>query len=133
MQNLAVYLKKYRKESILAPLFKLLEALFDLFVPLVIARMIDTDAASNRHLIFLYFGVLLLLAFVGLGFSIVAQFFSAKASVGFAGAVRQAVFDHIQTFSFTELDAIGRDTLSIRCKPASIWGSVCCSAARSSC
>ena len=64
MQNLAVYLKKYRKESILAPLFKLLEALFDLFVPLVIARMIDTDAASNRHLIFLYFGVLLLLAFV---------------------------------------------------------------------
>ena len=53
MQNLAVYLKKYRKESILAPLFKLLEALFDLFVPLVIARMIDTDAASSRHLIFL--------------------------------------------------------------------------------
>ena len=81
MQNLAVYLKKYRKESILAPLFKLLEALFDLFVPLVIARMIDTDAVSNRHLIFLYFGVLLLLAFVGLGFSIVAQFFSAKASM----------------------------------------------------
>ena len=114
MQNLAVYLKKYRKESILAPLFKLLEALFDLFVPLVIARMIDTDAASNRHLIFLYFGVLLLLAFVGLGFSIVAQFFSAKASVGFAGAVRQAVFDHIQTFSFTELDAIGSDTLITR-------------------
>ena len=114
MQNLAVYLKKYRKESILAPLFKLLEALFDLFVPLVIARMIDTDAASNRHLIFLYFGVLLLLAVVGLGFSIVAQFFSAKASVGFAGAVRQAVFDHIQTFSFTELDAIGSDTLITR-------------------
>ena len=114
MQNLAVYLKKYRKESILAPLFKLLEALFDLFVPLVIARMIDTDAASNRHLIFLYFGVLLLLAFVGLGFSIVAQFFSAKASVGFAGAVRQAVFDHIQTFSFTELDAVGSDTLITR-------------------
>ena len=114
MQNLAVYLKKYRKESILAPLFKLLEALFDLFVPLVIARMIDTDAVSNRHLIFLYFGVLLLLAFVGLGFSIVAQFFSAKASVGFAGAVRQAVFDHIQTFSFTELDAVGSDTLITR-------------------
>ena len=114
MQNLAVYLKKYRKESILAPLFKLLEALFDLFVPLVIARMIDTDAVSNRHLIFLYFGVLLLLAVVGLGFSIVAQFFSAKASVGFAGALRQAVFDHIQTFSFTELDAIGSDTLITR-------------------
>lgn len=114
MHNLAVYLKKYRKESILAPLFKLLEALFDLFVPLVIARMIDTDAVSNRHSIFLYFGVLLLLAVVGLGFSIVAQFFSAKASVGFAGALRQAVFDHIQTFSFTELDTIGSDTLITR-------------------
>lgn len=114
MQNLAVFLKKYRKESILAPLFKLLEALFDLFVPLVIARMIDTDAVSNRRLIVMYFGVLLLLAVVGLGFSIVAQFFSAKASVGFAGALRQAVFDHIQTFSFTELDAIGSDTLITR-------------------
>lgn len=114
MHNLAVYLKKYRKESILAPLFKLLEALFDLFVPLVIARMIDTDAVSNRRSIFLYFGVLLLLAVVGLGFSIVAQFFSAKASVGFAGALRQAVFDHIQTFSFTELDTIGSDTLITR-------------------
>ncbi len=65
-------------------------------------------------MIFLYFGVLLLLAVVGLGFSIVAQFFSAKASVGFAGALRQAVFDHIQTFSFTELDAIGSDTLITR-------------------
>ena len=114
MKNLFGYLKKYKKESILAPLFKLLEAMFDLFVPIVVARMINTNAISDRHQIFLYFGVLVLMALVGLGCCIVAQFFSAKASTSIAGDMRQELFDHIQKLSYTELDKLGSDTLITR-------------------
>ena len=115
MRNLAVYLKKYRKESIIAPLFKLLEALFDLFVPLLVARMIDAGgAADGTRTVWLSFGGLLLMAAVGLGCSVIAQYFAAKASTGFGGALRQAMFDHIQSFSYTELDRLGTSTLITR-------------------
>lgn len=115
MHNLAIYLRKFRKECVLAPLFKLLEALFDLLVPLVVARMIDSNAlGSGKKYIFIYFGALIAMAIIGLVFSIVAQFFSAKASCGFAGSLRQALFDHIQSFSFAELDKLGSDTLITR-------------------
>ena len=111
MRNLAVYLKKYRKESIIAPLFKLLEALFDLLVPLVVAKMIDAESGRT---VGLSFGALLLMAAVGLGCCIVAQYYAAKAATGCAGALRQALFDRIQSFSFTELDRLGTDTLITR-------------------
>ncbi len=114
MKNLFVYLKKYKKESILAPLFKLLEALFDLLVPIVVARMINTNASSDKTQIFLCFGLLLLMAAIGLACSTVAQFFSAKASTSIAGDLRQELFDHIQKFSHTELDTLGSDTLITR-------------------
>ena len=115
MRNLAVYLKKYRKESIIAPLFKLLEALFDLFVPLLVARMIDAGGtADGTRTVWLSFGGLLLMAAVGLGCSVIAQYFAAKASTGFGGALRQAMFDHIQSFSYTELDRLGTSTLITR-------------------
>ena len=112
MRALAAYLKPYRKESILAPLFKLLEALFDLLVPLVVARMID--AGSGERTVFLCFAGLIAMAAVGLGCSVLAQYFAAKASVGFAGSLRQALFDHIQSLSYAELDRLGSDTLITR-------------------
>ena len=114
MKNLFSYLKQYKKESILAPLFKLLEAAFDLLVPVVVARMINTNALSNRTQIYLYFGLLILMALVGLACSTVAQFFSAKASTHIAGKLRQDLFDHIQKLSYTELDKLGSDTLITR-------------------
>ena len=115
MRNLAVYLKKYRKESIIAPFFKLLEALFDLFVPLLVARMIDAGGTvDGTRTVWLSFGGLLLMAAVGLGCSVIAQYFAAKASTGFGGALRQAMFDHIQSFSYTELDRLGTSTLITR-------------------
>ncbi len=115
MRSLAVYLKSYTKESILAPLFKLLEVVFDLLVPIVVARMIDVGIANNdRGYIWGCFGVLLLMAALGLLCSITAQYFAAKASVGFAANLRQAVFDHIQRLSFTELDTLGSDTMITR-------------------
>ena len=115
MRSLAVYLKSYTKESILAPLFKLLEVVFDLLVPIVVARMIDIGIANNdRGYIWGCFGVLLLMAALGLLCSITAQYFAAKASVGFAANLRQAVFDHIQRLSFTELDTLGSDTMITR-------------------
>lgn len=114
MKNLFVYLKKYKKESILAPLFKLLEALFDLLVPIVVARMINTNAISDKNQIFLCFGLLILMALVGLACSTVAQFFSAKASTSIAGDLRQELFDHIQKLSYSNLDNLGSDTLITR-------------------
>ena len=114
MKNLFPYLKKYKKESLLAPLFKLLEALFDLLVPLVVARMINTNALEDRTQIFLCFGTLILMALVGLACSTVAQFFSAKASTYIAGDLRQELFDHIQKLSYTNLDNLGTDTLITR-------------------
>lgn len=115
MKSLAVYLKQYRKESVLAPLFKLLEVVFDLLVPIVVAQMIDVGVQNNdRPYILVCFLILILMAAVGMGCSFTAQFFAAKASVGFAASLRQAMFDHVQTLSFTELDTLGSDTLITR-------------------
>ena len=115
MKRLEKFLRPYRRESILAPLFKLLEVVFDLMVPVVVAQIIDVGVAKNdRGYIAEMFFVLLLMAAVGLLCSFTAQFFAAKASVGFATSVRQAMFDHIQGLSFTELDTLGTDTLITR-------------------
>ena len=115
MKSLGVYLKHYKKESIIAPLFKLLEVVFDLLVPMVVAQIIDVGiAGNNRPYIVSRFGILVLMAAVGLCCSFTAQYFAAKASVGCATELRQAVFDHIQALSFTELDTIGTDTLITR-------------------
>ena len=115
MKRLEKFLRPYRRESILAPLFKLLEVVFDLMVPVVVAQIIDVGVAKNDYgYIVEMFFVLLLMAAVGLLCSFTAQFFAAKASVGFATSVRQAMFDHIQRLSFTELDTLGTDTLITR-------------------
>ena len=115
MKNLLPYLKRYTAQSILAPLFKLLEVCIDLLVPLVVAQMINVGVVNNdRSFLLRCFLVLIFMALVGLAFSITAQFFAARASTGFAADLRQAVFDHIQTFSFTELDTLGADTMITR-------------------
>ena len=115
MKRLAEFIRPYMKESILAPLFKLLEVVFDLLVPIVVARMINLGIAfDDRGYITKCFFILLLMAAVGLLCSITAQFFAAKAAVGFATGLRQSVFDHIQSLSFTELDTIGSDTMITR-------------------
>ncbi len=115
MKRLIVYLKKYTKESLLAPLFKLLEALMDLIVPLVIAMIIDQGISNNdSSLNWKCFVFLILLAVLGMLFSFTAQWFAAKASVGFASDVRQKLFDHIQDLSYTKLDQLGTDTLITR-------------------
>ena len=115
MRSLAVYLKNYKKESILAPFFKFLEVVFDLIVPIVIAQIIDVGIANhdNKYIVQRFF-ILILMAALGLASSITAQFFAAKASVGFATKLRQAVYDHVQYLSFTELDTLGTDTLITR-------------------
>ena len=115
MRSLAIYLKSYRKESILAPFFKFLEVVFDLLVPVVIAQIIDVGILGNDRLYIIErFFILILMAAAGLTVSIIAQFFAAKASVGFATKLRQAVYDHIQKLSYTELDTLGTDTLITR-------------------
>lgn len=115
MKKLSVYLKRYTAQSILAPLFKLLEVVFDLLVPLVVARMINVGVgSSDRSVMVQCFFILIGMALLGLACSITAQFFAARASTGFAADLRQAVFDHIQTFSFTELDTLGADTMITR-------------------
>ena len=110
-----MYLKDYKKESILAPLFKLLEAFFELMVPLVMANIIDYGI-SNRNMG--YIGkmglVPLLLGVVGLASSITAQFFAAKAAVGVSTKLRQALFDHIEDLSFTDIDKAGTSTMITR-------------------
>ena len=115
MKQLIMYLKDYKKESILAPLFKLLEAFFELLVPLVMANIIDYGI-SNRNMG--YIGkmglLLLLLGVVGLASSITAQFFAAKAAVGFSTKLRQALFDHIEDLSFTDIDKAGTSTMITR-------------------
>lgn len=115
MRSLAVYLKNYKKESILAPFFKFLEVIFDLLVPIVVAQIIDVGIAhhNNKYIIQRFF-ILILMAALGLLSSVTAQFFAAKASVGFAAKLRQAVFDHIQRLSFSEIDTLGTDTLITR-------------------
>lgn len=115
MRKLVIYLSSYKKESFLAPFFKLLEVVFDLIVPLVVARIIDVGIVNNDRIYILQqFLILLLMAAIGLACSFTAQFYAARASVGFATKVRQALFDHIQTLSFTELDTLGTDTLITR-------------------
>lgn len=115
MKKLLVYLKDYIKESILGPLFKLLEALFELFVPLVIAAIIDTGIENGDTVYIIKMClVLVLLGFVGLAFSITAQYFAAKASVGFVSKIRHVLFGHIQSLSYSELDQIGTSTLITR-------------------
>ena len=115
MKRLMMYLKDYKKESILAPLFKLLEAFFELLVPLVMANIIDYGI-SNRNMG--YIGkmglALLLLGVVGLASSITAQFFAAKAAVGVSTKLRQALFDHIENLSFTDIDKAGTSTMITR-------------------
>ena len=115
MRSLAIYLKNYKKESIFAPFFKFLEVVFDLLVPVVIAQIIDVGITGNdRHYIIERFFILVLMAAAGRTVSITAQFFAAKASVGFATELRQAVYDHVQKLSYTELDTLGTDTLITR-------------------
>ena len=115
MKKLSVYLKRYTAQSILAPLFKLLEVVFDLLVPLVVAWMINLGVGNNdRGVLTQCFFILIGMALLGLACSITAQFFAARASTGFAADLRQAVFDHIQRFSFTELDTLGADTMITR-------------------
>lgn len=116
MKKLLQYLKPYVKESILGPLFKLLEASFELLVPLVVAAVIDTGLAENGQpsAIWKYCGILVLLGLIGMVCSITAQYFSAKAAVGFASRIRHALFAHIQTLSYGTLDHVGTSTLITR-------------------
>ncbi|MCD8232636.1 MAG: ABC transporter ATP-binding protein/permease [Clostridiales bacterium] len=115
MKQLLVYLKDYKKESILAPLFKLLEATLELFVPLVVAAIIDVGiAGGDTGYILRMVGILVLLAAVGLAFSVVAQYFAAKASVLFVKKLREVLFAHIQKLSYAELDTQGTSTLITR-------------------
>ena len=115
MKKLLVYLKDYKKESVLGPLFKLLEASFELIVPLVMAAIIDTGVANgDRPYIMKMCMVLVLLALIGLTCSITAQYFAAKAAVGFSTKLRHALFEHIQTLSFSEMDTVGTSTLITR-------------------
>ncbi|ADQ61213.1 ABC transporter ATP-binding protein [Lactobacillus delbrueckii subsp. lactis] len=115
MKYVFSYLKDYKKESVLAPLFKLLEALFDLFVPLVVARIIDYGIKErNQAYVFQQVGLLALLALLGITASITAQWFAAKASVGLASQLRQAAFDKAEKFSFANLDQLPPSTLITR-------------------
>lgn len=112
MKSLLKYLKDYKKESILAPLFKMLEATFELIVPLVMAAVIDVGIArSDRPYIIKMSLVLVLLGAVGLCAAITAQYFAAKAATGFSAKLRHALFEHIQDFSFSQIDIFGTDTL----------------------
>ena len=115
LKKLLVYLKDYKKESILGPLFKLLEASFELIVPLVVASMIDVGIAQGDKG---YVGrmclIMAALGLIGLVCSITAQYFAAKAAVGFATKLRHGVFEHIQKLSFSQLDREGTATLITR-------------------
>lgn len=115
MKKILVYLKDYKKEAVLGPLFKLLEASFELIVPLVMAAIIDTGVtAGNQPYIMKMCLVLVLLAAVGLACSVTAQYFAAKAAVGCATGLRHALFAHIESLSYTEMDSVGTSTLITR-------------------
>lgn len=115
LKKLLIHLKGYLKECIIAPLFKLLEALFELFIPIVMASVINVGIANgDRQHIYKMCGLMALLGLIGLICSLIAQYFSAKASVGFAVKLRSALMEHIQKFSFTEADTIGTSTLITR-------------------
>ena len=115
MRKLLRYIKGYEKQAILAPLFKMLEACFELFVPLVVAGIIDTGI-KNADTVYIWqrCGLLVLLAVVGLTCSLTAQYFSATAALGFGTALRRDLFRHIDTLSYSELDGIGTPTLVTR-------------------
>lgn len=115
MRSLFIYLKNYKKETILAPLFKMLEASFELLVPLVMAAVIDKGIAQkDSPYIIRMCLVLIVLGIVGLICSLTAQYFSAKAAAGFGTGLRHALFEHIQHFGFSEMDEIGSSTLVTR-------------------
>ena len=115
MNKLKPYLKPYLKETILAPLFKLFEAILELFVPLIMAVIIDKGIGNKDTALILQQGAILIgLGMVGVAVSITAQYFAAKAATGFTADVRQALFSKIQYFSFSQLDELGNDTLLTR-------------------
>lgn len=115
MKKLLIYLKAYRKAACLAPIFKMLEAVFELFVPLVIKGIIDYGIAAEDRAYCLRMGLLLLLlAVIGLAMATTAQWFSARAAAGFAAKIKQVLMEHIQKLSYTELDTIGTSTLITR-------------------
>ena len=115
MKRLLKYLKSYKKECVLGPLFKMFEATLELLVPLVIAAIIDRGIEDNSPGFVIKASVfLLLLGAIGLGFSVTAQYFSAKASVGFVGKLRYAMFDKIGTLSYSDIDELGTSTLITR-------------------
>lgn len=115
MKRLLSYMKHYKKEAVLGPLFKMLEASFELFVPLVVARMVDVGIGSrDLGYVFQMGGLLVVLGLVGLACSLTAQYFAARAAVGVSTALRNDLFSHIGGLSYTELDAIGTSTLVTR-------------------
>ena len=115
MRKLLVYLKDYKKETVLAPLFKMLEATFELFVPLVMAAIIDQGIQGGDVPYVLRMGLLLIaLGLIGLTCSITAQYYAAKAAVGFSAKLKHSLFSHIQSLSFTEIDTLGTSTMITR-------------------
>ena len=130
MKKLYVYLSNYKKECILAPLFKMLEASFELVIPLVVSAIIDVGITNgDGNYIARMCLIMVMLGLFGLVSSVTAQYFAARAAAGFGAKVRHALFSHIQGFSFSEIDKMGTATLitrltsDIRYSPASIW---CC-------
>lgn len=115
MKKLWIYLKDYKKETVLAPLFKLLEASFELMIPLVVAAIVDKGiGGENLGYVYRMGGIMVLLGVVGLIAAVSAQYFAAKAAVGFATGLRSALFKHIQSLSYTEIDTVGTSTLITR-------------------
>ena len=115
MKKLLRFLKDYKKETVLAPLFKLLEASFELMIPLVVAAIVDQGIGQGEiSYVYKMGGIMILLGVVGLIAAVSAQFFAAKAAVGFATGLRSALFGHIQSLSYTEIDTVGTSTLITR-------------------
>jgi len=115
MKRLLVYLKNYKKETVIGPLFKLLEASFELLIPLVVAAIVDTGIPNNdKGYIFKMCAIMVALGLIGMVCAITAQFFSAKAAVGFGTELRHALFAHMQTLSYSEFDKIGTSTMITR-------------------
>lgn len=115
MTKLLRYMKEYKKESILGPLFKLFEAMLELFVPLVVARIIDIGIGGQDKGSIIMLSLLMAgLSLIGLAFSVTAQYFAAKASVGFVSRIRSVLFRRIQSFSYSQLDDVGTSTLITR-------------------
>jgi len=115
MKKLLVYLKDYKKESFFAPLFKMLEAIFELIVPLVVASIIDNGILKNNiSYVVICSAILVALAVIGMVAAITAQYFAAKAATGFGKELRYALFDKIESLSFSEVDSIGTSSLITR-------------------